>query len=189
MVDFVLRLPTWQITRVAGLLAFYLLFVGVMLGITYGMPGIQGAWKKQLYRWHAWTQGTGFILAIVHVIILAIDHYSPFTWRQLLVPFSYPQHRIGYGFGSLAFYGLLVVMLTTDFRILMNKKVWLVIHMTAYPVFVLSLIHGVLTGTDSKNEAIYFGYIATGTALVLITLLRAGAEAQRHRRLDSQIHS
>jgi sulfoxide reductase heme-binding subunit YedZ len=189
MVNILLSLPSWQITRVAGLLAYYLLFVGVSLGILYGMPGIKAAWKKRLYGWHAWTQGAGFIVVILHVIILAIDQFSPFTWGQLLVPFSYPVHRFAYGFGSLAFYGLLLVMLTTDFRALISRRTWLILHMTAYPVFFLSLIHGLVGGTDTKNTPIFWGYLFTGAALIAITLLRTGAEGLRQRRANAQIHS
>jgi sulfoxide reductase heme-binding subunit YedZ len=189
LIDMLLSLPSWRITRVAGLSAYYLLFIGVMLGIIYGMPGIQGVWKKKLYGWHAWTQGTGFVLVIVHVIILAIDQYSPFTWGQLLIPFSYPEHRLGYGFGSMAFYGLLLVLATTDFRALMSKRIWLALHMTAYPVFFLSLVHGLVTGTDTKNAAVFWGYIATAACLILITVLRASAEGARHRQTSSTFHS
>lgn len=187
MMDFLLDLPSWTITRVAGLLSYYLLFAGVMLGIVYGMPNVKGKWKKRIYDWHARTQGAGILFAIAHAIILSIDTYSPFTWGQLLIPFSYPEHRIAYGLGSLSLYGLLLILLSTDFKSLLSRKTWLVLHMSAYPVFFLALIHGLISGTDTKNPLIYWSYIGTAAAIVLVTFLRVGTESLSSKNRSSNL--
>ncbi|MFC5470140.1 ferric reductase [Cohnella suwonensis] len=182
MTDIVLELPTWTITRVAGLAAYYMLFVGVSLGILYGMPQLKGSSKKRFYYWHAKAQGAGMALAIVHILILAVDRFSPFTWGQLLVPFSYPEHRFAYGLGSLSFYCLLLVMLTTDFRMFLSNRIWLAIHMVGYPAFFLALAHGLVSGTDTARPIFLWSYVGTATALVAITFVRVGAEHRAGNR-------
>ncbi|MFC5407391.1 hypothetical protein [Cohnella soli] len=186
MTDILLELPTWTITRVAGLLAYGFLFLGVMLGIVYGIPQLKGNWKKRTYFWHAKTQGAGMLLALAHILILAIDRYSPFTWGQLLIPFSYPDHRIAYGLGSLSFYCLVLVLVTTDFRMFLAKRVWLFLHMAGYPAFFLALAHGLASGTDTSLPAIRWSYVATAAALILITFIRVGAESFAFRRRSVQ---
>ncbi|RIE00871.1 ferric reductase-like transmembrane domain-containing protein [Cohnella faecalis] len=160
MTDWLMQLPTWVITRVAGLSAFYLLTIGVVSGIFCGSPGIKGVWKARIFRFHSWTQGFGLIVAIAHVIVLAIDRYAKFDWITLIIPFSAPQHRLEYGLGSLAMYGLLAILLTSDFRGLLANRIWKTIHMTAYPVFFLALIHGLFSGTDSAKPLVFWSYAA-----------------------------
>jgi DMSO/TMAO reductase YedYZ heme-binding membrane subunit len=178
MSEWLVHLPTWMIARTTGLIAYHLLFAGMFLGILYGTPSLKGPWKARTYTWHARTQSAGMIFALVHILILVIDHYRPFSWPELLIPFSHPDHRITYGMGSLAFYGLLLVLLTSDFRTLLPKKLWLTLHMLSYPVYFLALLHGIYNGTDTQTPAVFGGYIATAAALILITFYRAAAESR-----------
>jgi sulfoxide reductase heme-binding subunit YedZ len=178
MASLLVSLPTWMIARVAGLTAYYLLFAGMFLGILYGTPSLRGVWKTRVYRWHSRTQGAGLIFTLGHVLILVIDHYSPFTWSQLLVPFSHPEHPITYGLGSLAFYGLTIVLLTTDFRLMMPRKLWLILHLLSYPIFFMALLHGIYNGTDSQSALVFGFYIATAGALMAITFYRVFAESR-----------
>jgi len=84
--------------------------------------------------------------------------------------------------GSLAFYGLLIVLLTSDFRILLPRRLWLALHMLAYPVFFLSLIHGIFNGTDTRSPLVFGAYIATAAALLAVTFYRAAAESRARAR-------
>lgn len=181
MTDWLLQLPTWIITRAAGLSAFYLLTAGVVSGIFCGSPGIKGIWKARIYRFHSKTQSFGLIAAIAHVIVLAIDSYMKFDWITLIVPFSAPQHRFEYGLGSLAMYGLLVIMLTSDFRGLLANRIWKTIHMAAYPVFFLALIHGLFAGTDSAKPLVFWSYPAAALLVVAATAVRALTEIRQAR--------
>ncbi|WP_276355274.1 ferric reductase-like transmembrane domain-containing protein [Cohnella caldifontis] len=178
MSEWLVHLPTWMIARTTGLIAYYLLFAGMFLGILYGTPSLKGTWKARIYTWHTRTQGAGMIFALAHVLVLVIDHYSPFSWSELLVPFSHPEHPITYGLGSLAFYGLLLVLLTSDFRTTLPKKLWLALHMLSYPIYFMALIHGIYNGTDTQTPAVFGGYIATAAALLIVTFYRASAESR-----------
>jgi hypothetical protein len=176
MIDLLLRLPTWPLIRVAGLVSYYLMFIGIALGILYGLPSLRGKAKQRIYQWHSRFQSAGVLAVLVHVMLLAIDRYMPFDWDQLLIPFSYPQHRAAYGFGSLAMYGLLIILLTTDFRSLLPRRLWLAIHLSAYPFFLLAMLHGLFSGTDTREPLVFAGYVATAAGLVLLTVIRGIAD-------------
>ncbi|MBW5447480.1 hypothetical protein GE107_15590 [Cohnella sp. CFH 77786] len=178
MADWLLQLPTWMIARATGLIAYYLLFAGMFLGILYGTPKLTGVWKTRFYRWHSRTQNLGLLFILAHAMVLVIDHYSPFSWSDLLIPFSHPEHPVVYGIGSLAFYGMLVVLLTSDFRLLMNGKLWIALHLLAYPVYFLALLHGIFAGTDTQSVPVFAGYLVTAAALLAVTFYRASAEKQ-----------
>lgn len=180
MTQWLLHLPTWMIARVSGLTAYYFLFAGMFLGIAQGTPSLRGVWKARFYRWHFRTQGLGIIASLAHALILVIDRYSPFNWSEMLLPFSHPEHPITYGLGSLAFYGWTAVLLTSDFRTLLPKRVWYALHLLSYPAFFMALIHGLYNGTDTQSPAVFAGYLATAAALLIVTFYRASAETRKH---------
>ncbi|PZT57097.1 ferric reductase [Paenibacillus silvae] len=165
-------LPTWSIIRISGIAAYLFLFVGVFLGIAQGMPMAKGKPKAIMFQWHTRTTWLAFGLGIIHALTLVIDHYSPFTWSELLIPFTASVHPVGSGLGTLAFYGLLIVLLSSDLRNKLGRKWWFMFHMLSYPVFAGLLIHGLVTGSDSANIIIRLMYVFTGLSIVGITVLR-----------------
>lgn len=179
MSEWLLDLPTWMIARVTGFAAYYLLFAGIFLGILYGMPSLRGNWKSRVYQWHSGTQWAGFLFVLAHAMILVIDHYSPFNWSQLLIPFSHPDKPIPYGLGSLALYLLLLVLVTSDFRALLPKKLWLGVHLLSYPAYFAFFIHGFYSGTDSQSLPALAGYVGTAAALLVLTFIRGAAESRK----------
>ncbi|WP_179282986.1 MULTISPECIES: ferric reductase-like transmembrane domain-containing protein [Paenibacillus] len=165
-------LPTWNIIRISGIAAYLLLFAGVFLGIAQGMPIAKGKPKAAMYTWHTRTTWLAFGLGLVHALTLYIDHYSPFTWSELLIPFTSSVHPIGSGLGTLAFYGLVIVLLSSDLRNKLGRKWWFMFHMLSYPVFIGLLFHGMVTGTDSGNVIMRLMYVFTGLSILGITVLR-----------------
>ncbi|UUZ90567.1 ferric reductase-like transmembrane domain-containing protein [Paenibacillus sp. P25] len=172
MTGLLLALPTWWIIRIAGLAAYGLLFAGVALGITYSMPVFRGADKARLYRWHSWSTNAGLLTGPLHGILLTIDTYMPFSWTQLLIPFSAPKDAFWNGLGTLAMYGLILIILTTDFKSMIPAKLWKYIHLTAYPVFLASMIHGLGSGTDSGLTWIRGFYGISCAIIGVLTILR-----------------
>lgn len=165
-------LPTWSLIRISGIAAYLLLFAGVFLGIAQGMPAAKGKPKAAMYKWHTRTTWLAFGLGIAHALILYIDHYSPFSWSELLIPFTASVHPIGSGLGTLSFYGLVIVLLSSDLRNKLGRKWWFIFHMLSYPVFIGLLIHGFVTGSDSSNVLIRLMYVFTGLSIIGMTVLR-----------------
>lgn len=81
-------------------------------------------------------------------------------------------HPIGSGLGTLAFYGLVIVLLSSDLRNKLGRKWWFMFHMLSYPVFISLLVHGMVTGTDSGNIIMRMMYVFTGLSILGITVLR-----------------
>ncbi|SFG28905.1 hypothetical protein [Sporolactobacillus nakayamae] len=166
--------PTWLTVRVLGITAYVLLFFGICLGITAGMPIWKGRKPARdlLLSIHFFFNTTGVFVAMLHPLLLVIDPYVPFSWMQLLIPFTAPREPFLYGLGTLTLYGLLFVLLTTDLKKKMPVKLWKSFHLISYILFLLALTHGIMGGTDSSNIIIFSMYVVTFVSVLALMIVQ-----------------
>lgn len=172
MIHYIINLPSWTLIRIFGILSYFSLFVGMALGIIYSFPQWKGHRKGQLLRWHTFVNQLGVCLALLHSVFLVIDTYMPFEWHEILIPFTAKQSSNLNAIGTLAMYGLLILLFTTDIRHKLKRKLWYTLHLLSYPIFVLSLIHGLFLGSDSRLAWIKLMYFSTAALLVALTSVR-----------------
>ncbi|WNQ09794.1 ferric reductase [Paenibacillus aurantius] len=164
--------PAWGLMRLLGLVSYVLLFAGVSLGILYSFPTITGKSKLTVHKAHLFATNGGTLLGLLHGVITVIDTYTPFTWSDVLIPFSASHSPVLTGIGTLTAYGLLVLIFTSDIRHKLGRKLWLAIHFLAYPIFAGALIHGFFEGTDTKLAGIRLLYAASVFVILTLTILR-----------------
>ncbi|MFC5652250.1 ferric reductase [Paenibacillus solisilvae] len=181
MVDFILSLPTWMMIRVLGIASFLLLTAGISLGISYSFPFQKRNTKKNVYRIHSFATISGTALGLLHGAITIIDTYAPYSWSGLFVPFSAQVSPALSGFGTLSSYGLLVVILTTDLRNKLKRRVWLMLHMLSYPIYIMALIHSFFLGTDSSLPLIRLMYLCSMLLILGLTAARFRVSAENKR--------
>ncbi|WP_127529634.1 ferric reductase-like transmembrane domain-containing protein [Paenibacillus kobensis] len=185
MIEWIVNWPTWDMTRVFGIAAYGMIWAGLILGALYRYPVFKGKRKANLFKWHTFLTNGGAVIALAHASVLLIDAYYPYSWRDILVPFAAAKQPVWNGLGTIAMYGVLVLLLTSDFRHKMRKPVWLAIHLTAYPVFVAAAAHGYWDGTDSGNPAMQALYALSLLSVIGLYAVRSvfssRAEPQRKR--------
>lgn len=175
MIDWFVKWPTWEIIRSLGIASYLLIGIGICLGILYSWPNQRPASKLLRYRLHsAFTIG-GTAVGLLHGVVTVIDAYMPFAWREVLVPFSAARHPALNGLGTLAAYGSLVLIFTTDIRNKLRKKLWRVIHLLSYPIFAMAFVHGYFLGTDTDNAVMRTTYFASLLAVLGLTAARGMA--------------
>lgn len=172
MIDFITSLPAWEMIRTLGIASYLLLFAGVGLGILYSMPIWKGKQKAAVYKYHSFLTVTATLCGILHAMLLTIDTYMPFSWKDILVPFGSEHDPIWNGLGTLALFGTLFLIFTTDIRNKLKRTLWLAIHMGAYPTFLLAMVHGLMAGSDTKNITIFSMYVATFGILMILLMIR-----------------
>lgn len=172
MIAFITGLPLWQIIRVLGLISFVLLTAGICLGISYSFPFWSGKVKARLYKVHTFSTNAGMALGLLHGMVTVVDTYAPFTWSEVLIPFTALRAPFLNGLGTLADYGMLLVIFTSDIRNKLKKKLWFLIHLLSYPIFVMAFIHGYFVGTDTQVTAIRWLYLLSALAVIGLTLVR-----------------
>lgn len=173
MIQWLVELPWWMTMRVLGIGAFIMIAVGLSIGIFYSVPYLNPRTKKRVYDWHNFLTVGGSALAVAHSIIPIVDNYTPYTWGELLIPFSASHHPILSGLGTIAMYLLLMLILTTDLRNRIKRSVWLTLHLFAYPTLFIVLIHSFFIGTDSDEPYIQLVYIGAIAMLLISVLVRS----------------
>ncbi|MEB3100063.1 ferric reductase [Ferviditalea candida] len=172
MAEWITSLPLWGIIRVLGLISYLSLTLGVCLGIVYSFPIWKGKVKASMYKTHTFFTIAGTALGLLHGVFTVVDTYMPFSWREVLVPFAASHSPFLNGLGTLAGYGMLLLIFTSDIRNKLGKIVWRSIHLLSYPIWLMAFIHGYFLGTDSSLHDIGLMYFYSLVAIVLLTFIR-----------------
>jgi predicted ferric reductase len=159
----------WYISRSTAFVAFGLIWLSMLagLGITSRLgrfwPGMPGS--LELHRFTAFL-GIGF--GAIHALVLLSDQYMGYTLGQLLLPFISGSYRTAWiGFGQLSFYMLLLMALSFYVRPRLGVHTWRMIHMLSFAMFLMVLVHGMQTGTDSGSvwaQALY--WVSAGSVVL-----------------------
>ncbi|MBO9596850.1 MAG: ferric reductase-like transmembrane domain-containing protein [Cohnella sp.] len=185
MIDWFVDLPSWHLIRFFGFVSYLMLGIGISLGILYSWPNQQAKSKLLRYKLHtAFTIG-GTALGLLHGVITVIDTYMPFAWSDVFIPFASEHEPVLNGLGTLAAYGLLVLVLTSDLRNKLKKKLWFAIHLLSYPIFAMAFVHGYFIGTDTSNPLLKGTYFASLLAVLGLTIARGMARRAPGRKPES----
>jgi len=163
----------WYLSRTSGMLAYLLLFINVCLGLGFKSEFID----RKLGRWQAIDLHKFFgLLAMaflgLHVFSLLGDKYFNLDMTQLLLPFAAPYRPLWTTMGVIAFYMALAVTLSSYFRNFVGPRGWRVIHYLAALLFVMTLFHSIMSGTDTGALWDQWLYISTGSMTVFLFLWR-----------------
>lgn len=163
----------WYVARAAGISAYLLLFLVVTIGTglttnyTYRFINPIKAWIIHKYL----SIALGITL-LTHVISLLFDSYINLKLLDLLIPF-YSRYNSNYiGLGIFSFYLLLIIVFSSLFFRLKNPRIWRIIHYFTYPIFILSCLHGILIGSDTKTITMKLVYWFTGSIFLILMVYR-----------------
>jgi DMSO/TMAO reductase YedYZ heme-binding membrane subunit len=131
----------------------------------------------------------GLFLLAVHVGALLVDEYMPFGVADLLVPMSSTYRPVPVALGIVAMYGVVVVIVASWLRKPIGTAWWRRTHLLAIPTFTLSLLHGVLAGTDGARPAMWWTYVGTGLVVVFLVVVRALTVGLRPERKAAAHHA
>lgn len=159
----------WYTARGAGIVAFILMFLVIMLG--FGMT--TGYIYKFISPVKAWLMHKYLSLAlgltlVAHITGLLLDKYINFSWQDVLIPFVSSFKPLYLNLGIFGFYTLLVIIFSSLYFRLKYKKTWRGIHYAVYPLFIFSFIHGIFIGTDSHTVVMTIIYWTTGLIFATI---------------------
>ncbi|WP_298391223.1 ferric reductase-like transmembrane domain-containing protein [Hydrotalea sp.] len=154
---------TIDISGTLGLIATVVLTVNILLGIL-----LSSAYKKSVYwKWvpaliqkinltdvHNYTAYLALLFVLAHMVLIPIDPASKFSWAELLWPLHTEHQPYMALLGSLSFYALLIVIITTQ-KIIKNKmgfRFWKNVHLIAYGTVLLFIIHGIWMDPELKDR-------------------------------------
>lgn len=163
----------WFVTRAAAITSYILLFFMIVMGESMAsgrlyvfIPPIR-AWL--IHKYLAISFG---VALLVHLISLLFDGFVSFGIWDVLIPFHSNYKAFPVALGVVGFYVVLIVMLSSLIARFQHSPWWRKLHFLVYPLFVLGLLHGLLTGTDSKNIFMLSFYAITGIIFCVLLFQR-----------------
>jgi DMSO/TMAO reductase YedYZ heme-binding membrane subunit len=160
--------PLWYLSRSTGIVSFVLITLTLCLGIASTQRALASP------RWPRFaTQGLHrnvSLLALgllgVHVVVTIADGYVDISWWALIVPGVSHYRSLWVALGTTAFDIVLVVVITSLFRLRMNADYWRWLHYTVYAAWPLAWLHFLKTGTDAAHGHFGLWVAIAGAALV-----------------------
>ncbi len=165
----------WYLSRSSAMVAYTLIWLSMVLGLTLSGK-IARLWQggPTVLDLHQHTSVLGLAFGLFHALILLGDGYINYTLRSVLVPFASATYRpLWVGLGQIALYGLGIITLSFYLKPWIGRRAWRLIHYLSFLLFLLSLAHGVLSGSDSSSGVVRGFYWLTGGSVVFLTFYRA----------------
>ncbi|MCM2533230.1 ferric reductase-like transmembrane domain-containing protein [Neobacillus pocheonensis] len=141
----------WYAIRATGTVAYLLLYLAVLTGL-YSM--VQKKRKKKIngiIHLHEALSNWSLILTCGHLGILLIDSYFPFKLSEVLIPFASGYETFSMAMGTIAFYFLIITILTSKFRKKIGYQRWRKLHALNPILYILVTLHGLMSGTDFQG--------------------------------------
>lgn len=164
----------WYIGRSTGVIGFAFFWITIFLGLAIRNPLLKKiiepiysfdfhCFMAVMTVFWALMHGASFLLHGVFSLGLA-DVSIPFFSKTTLVNINY------LALGIIAFYGIVVMTITSFLRGYIRYKLWRILHFLNPVAFIFVVLHGYFIGTDMKN--VYFGGIFL-ISLIVICLIYA----------------
>lgn len=163
---------TWSVIKASGFTSLLFIAISLIFGIfAYSMTHAPKR-KAVMIIIH---QASGWISlwsGLLHAVVLTIDTYEPFSIKAILLPFSASYEPFASGLGTLSFFLLLIVILTSDYMKRVGKIIWKNLHYLSYMSMLLAIIHGFLIGSDSDEPWAFFMYLTLFSLFVSFSFFR-----------------
>jgi len=164
----------WYLSRGAAFVALGLLWISMMLGllitnkIVRSWPGAPAA-----FALHEYVSLLGLAFAAFHALVLIGDRYINYTLAQILLPFgSINYHPIWVGVGQIGFYTWAIISGSFYIRKGIGPKTWKLIHYASFFNFIIAIIHGLASGTDTTLSWAQGVYWFLGGSFLFLTVYR-----------------
>ena len=163
----------WYVARSGGIVAWALLAASMFWGVALSSRFLG---KKPKPNWmldlHRFLGGLAVVFTAIHVVALIADSYVTITVVNVLVPFTGNYRVSQLAWGIVAMYLLLAVEVTSLLRRRLGKKLWRGVHYLSFPLFFVSTVHLLLSGTDRTTLPLRIGVLATVAVVCVATMLR-----------------
>jgi predicted ferric reductase len=161
----------WYVTRASGIIAYLLLWFSTILGLAVTSKYLDGMLDRLFtYDFHEFISLLSIAFTLVHVLVLMLDKYLPYTFAQILVPFISPYRPFWVGMGVISFYLIILVTVTFYLRNKIGKRAFRTIHYISLLSYIGVTLHGYYSGTDTALPSMRILYEISGLAVLFLTV-------------------
>jgi len=177
----------WYVTRASGIVAYLLLWFSMVLGLAVTSKFFDLLLERVFtYDFHQFISLLSIAFVVLHVAVLLVDRYLPYSIWQILIPFISPYRPFWVGVGVIGFYLILLVTVTFYIRKKIGMRAFRIIHVLSLVGYLGATLHGLYAGTDSPLPSMQFLYKGTGLVVIFLTifwLVLLGLRRMEARRL------
>src|SRR4051794_5872277 len=171
----------WYVARSCGLVGYALLAAGVLWGLAvsgrFRNRAVTPAWVLDLHRHLG---GLSVIFVALHVAGLLCDKYVHFGPAAIFVPLASTWRPGAVAWGVAAMYLLIAVEATSLARRMLPRRIWRATHLLSFPLFVLSTVHLLLSGTDAAKRPVQVAVAVLCVVVAVGTWARIRTERRRN---------
>lgn len=161
----------WYVTRAAGIIAYLLLWFSMVLGLAVTSKYLDQLLDRMFtYDFHEFISLLSIGFVLLHIVVLSLDRYLPYTAAQMLIPFLSPYRPLWVGIGVIAFYVTLLVTITFYLKRRIGMRTFRVIHVLSLLGYLGATLHGLYAGTDAALPAMQLVYQGTGLTVLFLTV-------------------
>jgi predicted ferric reductase len=164
----------WYAARAGGLVAFVLLTLATLAGLLLAGRAQSTRWPRfaveDVHRFLGLLTGAFIWL---HVGVLLLDSYLPFSVADLLVPGISSYRPLPTALGVVGAELLLALAVTNRLRSRLSYRFWRRAHYVNFAVWGLSLAHGITAGADGDTVWAVALYTVCGGSVAAATAWRA----------------
>jgi len=159
----------WYIVRASGFVAFSLLYLSILLGLTIRVPFLHKLFAP-LYamQGHCWIAFQAILFALIHGVMLMFDTYTKFRFVDVFIMYASPISPGLVAFGIAAFYLMIIVTASSYARKFISQKTWRTMHFLNIILYIFVIIHAYKLGTDMQNDTVRIVFMSANGFLVLL---------------------
>jgi len=164
----------WYLSRGTAIVAFILIWASMLTGLLITNK-MARAWPggPVAFDLHEYLSIIGLAFGLFHGLILMGDHYIGYNLAQVLLPFaSFGYKPFWVGLGQISMYLTGILVASFYVRKTIAPKTWRLIHFVSFLTFLMVLVHGVASGTDSPAGWMQLIYWGSAASLVFLTVYR-----------------
>jgi methionine sulfoxide reductase heme-binding subunit len=141
-----------------GLVAVVFATLNVAIGLL--IWGRYSPWREwphrrfDIFRLHRWTGYGTLTLTLLHPIPLLFASRPVFRIVDVAFPVWSPQQPLENAIGAAGLYMLVVVVVTSLYRIKLGRRIWKRFHYLTYAAAAAIFIHGILTDPQLNHSRI-----------------------------------
>jgi predicted ferric reductase len=161
----------WYVTRSAGLTGYFLIWLSMVWGFAVSSKIFQFMIDgSHSYDFHEHLSLLGLAFVALHVIVLLLDRFLPFSIIQVLVPFTESYRPLWVGIGIISMYVMVLVTVTFYLRKQIGMAAFRFIHILSIFSYLGATLHGLFAGTDSALLVTKLLYLGTFLIILFMTI-------------------
>ena len=178
----------WYVTRSAGIIAYLLLWLSTVWGLAVPSKIISPVLDQSYtFDFHQFISLLSIGFVLLHILVLTLDRYLPYSTLQILVPFLSPYRPFWVGIGVISFYIILLVTITFYIRSRIGMSAFRAIHILSLLGYLGVTLHGLYSGTDSPLLSMQLVYRGTGLVVIFLTVYWLVLKYQNSRKSNQKL--